>query len=75
MILLIHQSSSYELDKDDISQDQLVQYALGEVLQGVGLRFQLAAQKNEIRIPDNIRVEIIVQGWDLQVRLHLEKNQ
>lgn len=58
-----------------MSNDQLIKYALGQVLKYMGLRMQFEAARNEVDIPVSIRVESKIEGWDIQVRLYPERKE
>lgn len=56
-----------------MSDEQLIKWAFGEVLEYMGLRMKGEALRDQVDMPTSIRVEIIKQGWDILVCLYPEK--
>lgn len=83
-LLRAYMSNSYALDDfrldmpagHQFTQDEVIQYALGEAMERYGRHLQReAARHNAIPI-DGVRVEIRkTDPYDIQVRLYLEEGE
>lgn len=70
-------SQSYELaeqrDLYERTDDQTAKFALAEVLQTMAHFIRLEAVEGKTDMPKSIRVQVVKEGWDLQVLLWPEK--
>lgn len=62
-----------ETMRHQMTEEQVLQFELGQVLSAMGLRLKLAALRNDtVEVPDYIRVEVNTQLWDTDIRLYME---
>lgn len=64
----------HDLGKIDASEDakrRLLQSAIGEALMDTGVRLSRMAEKERF-VPVKVELEVLEQGWDLQVRIRME---
>lgn len=61
------------LNEHGWTKEKVIKHALSKILHRTALYLELEADRDEIDVPTNIRIEIVEKGWDLYVRLHMEE--